>query len=325
MIQRQWSFVTLIAFIGAVLGIGLEVRADLTGTYIAVGDSLAFGVGFDDSTNDLSNGDRGYVKGLADLLQTRNGGVRPLVFDYGISGETSDSYFPLNIGTGVHGNTAAERNTNYANAVQTVSQEQLVLGRIASEHTLGHQVSLITVQLGSNDLNKLLIDQAFAALTDPQKQAAVGAALTNFAKNEAGLLQELKIAAPEAKLVTLGYYNPFAPFLNITPTDAATAQAKYAAQQSQAALPALNQTIGGVTGNFPGAIFVDIMPSFVGNEFTYTYIAQGQVHPTSQGYSVITKQLGVAVPEPSSFILIGLGIAGLVGISRRSRLNGIIA
>lgn len=318
MMTQKGRFAAVLALLSGTGGLAVEARADF-GTYIAVGDSLAFGVGFDDSTGDTSNGDRGYVKGLADTIKFRNGGVRPTVFDYGISGETSASYFPLNLGNGVQGNTAAARNSNYASGVQTVAQRTQVLNRISSEHGLGHQVSLITVNLGSNDLNLILLNPA---LTLAQKQAAVGPALAAFAQNEGTLLQELKIAAPEAKILVLDYYDPFAPFRNL-PDNPATDQLRATALLAQPALVALDQTIGSVAQSL-GVKFVDVMPSFIGNELALTFIgtvfSDGvvRVHPNQAGYDVITTQLGVAVPEPSSFILLGLGVAGLAGLGRRS-------
>lgn len=322
MIEQQRRWVTTLAFVAGISGLGLQARADF-GTYIALGDSLAFGVGFDDTTADISNGDRGYVKGLANFLQAGNGGVRPTVFNYAISGETSGGFSTVN--AGVHGSIAAARNTNYpATDPQTVSQKSQVIGRIASEHALGHQVSLITVQLGSNDLNMLLLNPSFAALTPAQQQAQMLATLTTFSQNSGALLQQLKTLAPEAKIMTIGYYDPFAPFLNINPTNATEAQLKYTAGLTGQAIPLLNQTIGNVAQSL-GVNFLNIMPSFVGKEFTHTYIAAGNVHPTQVGYDMITHQLAVAVPEPSSFVLVGLGVACLVGIGRRSGVSKMVA
>jgi hypothetical protein len=52
-----------------------EAHAGLT--YLALGDSLAFGVGADDSTMDVSNGDRGYVGAYASILGAIGGGRPP--------------------------------------------------------------------------------------------------------------------------------------------------------------------------------------------------------------------------------------------------------
>ena len=62
-------------------------------TYIALGDSLTFGVGEDDTAADISNGDRGFVKPFADTLASVNGGARPNVINLGVSGTTTVSFF----------------------------------------------------------------------------------------------------------------------------------------------------------------------------------------------------------------------------------------
>src|SRR5215218_4097179 len=78
----------------AVLGLaGPRMAVAGSMTYLSLGDSLAFGVGADNSDDDISNGDRGFVKPFADSLAARDGGVRPNVVNLGVSGETSSSFF----------------------------------------------------------------------------------------------------------------------------------------------------------------------------------------------------------------------------------------
>src|SRR6516165_310600 len=59
-------------------------------TYLALGDSLAFGVS---NIDPVSYGDQGYVKPYADWLATQDDGVRPNVINLAISGESSESFF----------------------------------------------------------------------------------------------------------------------------------------------------------------------------------------------------------------------------------------
>ena len=61
-------------------------------TYLALGDSLAFGVGANDTATDISNGDRGYTGPYATILGSFEGG-RPNLIDLGVSGETTTSFF----------------------------------------------------------------------------------------------------------------------------------------------------------------------------------------------------------------------------------------
>src|SRR5215471_17606617 len=62
--------------------------AEAMQTYLAIGDSLAFG--FTNSPNPTL-GDRGYVGPYADALAVN--GVRPQVVNLGAYGETSSSFF----------------------------------------------------------------------------------------------------------------------------------------------------------------------------------------------------------------------------------------
>ena len=59
-------------------------------TYLALGDSIAFG---ETDVIPLSFGDQGYVKPFADFLATQNGGARPNVINLAFPGETSSSFF----------------------------------------------------------------------------------------------------------------------------------------------------------------------------------------------------------------------------------------
>ena len=65
-------------------------RADSMETYLALGDSIAFGV---TDVTPISFGDQGYVRLYADFLATQGGGLRPRVINLAIPGETSSSFF----------------------------------------------------------------------------------------------------------------------------------------------------------------------------------------------------------------------------------------
>ena len=82
MIFRARTATLAIALALTALGSGRIAVGESMKTYIAIGDSMAFGE--TDFTHNPSNGDRGYVGGYADYLGTQNGGVRPTVIDLGV-------------------------------------------------------------------------------------------------------------------------------------------------------------------------------------------------------------------------------------------------
>src|SRR5690349_15111490 len=61
-----------------------------TKTYIALGDSVASG--FQPNDYSRGSGDKGYVRQVADWLGTQQGGVRPVLINLGVPGETSASF-----------------------------------------------------------------------------------------------------------------------------------------------------------------------------------------------------------------------------------------
>lgn len=256
-------------------------------TYLSLGDSLAFGVGGKDSLTDISNGDRGYVSKFADILAARSGGVRPDVVNLGISGETSSSFFGNGFGLG--GPLAVTRNTNYTGN-PLPNQDALMLSTIQSQLAAGNTISTVTLSLGANDLflafaNNTPFDQVFAT----------------FQTNELTLLTQIRTLLPGANLILLGYYDPYSPFANDSSSP------YYAiAQASAQAIPAINQYIAADAAAFNG-LFVDLQPLFHGHDLDYTYIATGNVHPNDLGYQVIANAFG-SVPEPSTVILLGMGL-----------------
>ena len=179
-------------------------------TYIALGDSLAFGeYRFQDNP---SNGDRGYVGPYADFLAQFNGGVRPTVINLGVDGETTTTF--LNGGPSgpgpVPGEPAYSLNTNYQPPYP--SQNSLLLTTIAAEKAAGNAISTVTIQLGANDIIVLTQAPTFFTKSPSEQQGLVSGALMMAQSNLATLLAELKAQVPGANLVLLGYYDPFAPF-----------------------------------------------------------------------------------------------------------------
>lgn len=107
-------------------------------TYLALGDSITFGVGSYDMSTDISNGDRGYVAKYANYFAGFAGGVRSTVIDLAVPGETSSSFFGN--GVGLDGLDASIRNTNYTGATPP-SQDALMLATIKAQSAAGDSIS----------------------------------------------------------------------------------------------------------------------------------------------------------------------------------------
>jgi lysophospholipase L1-like esterase len=281
-------------------------------TYLALGDSIAFG-----ETNiiPVSFGDQGYVKLYADFLATQNGGVRPSVLNLAFPGETSTSFFtgvsPL--GLAPH-NVLDSFNLNYQSD-PAQSQNTLMLNTIASEAAAGHVISHISFALGTNDLVPLeLLHPDFFSLSPGQQMALVDAFFATLTTNYVATLSEIRAALPNAELLLLNYYNPAAilgpadPFNIINDIF----------DSGQTAL------IDSLAGPF-NAHVVDIHTPFEGRETELTFVLSGGVHPNDQGYGVIAGQMIAAtVPEPSTLSLLASAIVAAVllsGLCRSERLS----
>jgi lysophospholipase L1-like esterase len=275
---------------------GATARANSLQTYLALGDSLAFGE--TDFTHNPSAGDRGYVGLYADALAKANGGVRPAVINLGVDAETTTTFFhggPPGNGT-LSGQPAPQLNLNYPNPAPT--QNALMLSTINAQELAGHTISTVTVQLGANDLFTVVNQPNFFSLTPGQQQAAVAQALTTVGANDTVLLSELRGLLPHTNILMMGYYNPF----NADPTSPM-------GQIADPAIKALNGVIAQEAVAF-GAHYVDLYNPLKGHELADTFIANGNVHPNAAGYALIATQVE-AVPEPSTLFLVAAGAAVL--------------
>lgn len=293
--------------------LSLVARADPV--YIALGDSITFGE--TDLAYVPSYGDRGYVAKFADALALRNGGVRPMVLNFAIDGETAASYVS---GIGrtppVVGRTdvpLALQNQHYN--VNLVPQSKQFASTIEAQRAGGNTVQAITMTLGFNELG------ALTALPAAEALAQLPQTLATYRTNLVNVVSEVRRLAPEASLSLLGYFNPF-------PGNPGNP----AAALFQLGGPQLNAVIRSVALE-QGAGFVDTAGAFLGREAQLTYIDEqpagstvggrygglmpiGNVHPNDLGYSAIAAQVS-AVPEPASWALMAVGLLAAVKGARR--------
>lgn len=106
--SMRWSLPVLAISAGAPLALAPAASAQ-TATYLAVGDSLAYG--FDTlTTTPRSLGDRGYVAPYADWLQSITG-QRPRIVNLGVPAESTETFF-----TG--GSLGYLFNSNYSSSIR---------------------------------------------------------------------------------------------------------------------------------------------------------------------------------------------------------------
>jgi lysophospholipase L1-like esterase len=284
----------------AICAVALGASAACAQSYVALGDSIGFGITNNASYTEFSDGDRGYVGLYADALGARHGGVRPNVINLSVFGDRTASFFTTEI-------TERAFNTHYTGL--EMSQRDRFLRGVADEAAAGRTVDHVTISLGANDLIHLALDPAFQALPQDQQIALAGQALADAAQNLGAIYGLVRSTLPEAEIIALGYYDPFP----AVPDSPATPLAGFA-------IPILNQIIEG-TGETFGVEFVNVFPAFVGREAELTYMTSEEpigygVHPTPEGYRVIA---GVLVPAPPAGCALAVG--GL-WVTRRRRIAG---
>lgn len=266
-------------------------------TYLAIGDSVGFGITTTASYTQTSNGDRGYVSLYADYLATQNSGIRPAVVNASIYGDSTSSYFDTS-------NAARALNTNYTS---TISQNTFVMNAITQAAAASRPVTTVTVSLGANDLLSIIQQPGFAGLPAATQFATLQAAFGGIVTNLTAFYSGLRTALPTANIIAVGYYDPFA-ILPGNPNPALTA----------GVIQQLNETIRNIS-QAVGARFVDTYTPFLGNEATLTNMLLDpsivpNVHPTGAGYSVIANQI---IPAPGAGALV---LLSTLAITRRRRV-----
>ena len=267
------SFVALLMLSGLAIGQpALAQNGRSVKTYIALGDSIAFG-----ETDVLfpSFGDQGYVGLYADFLATQFDGKRPNIVNLGIVGETSTSFFTGVVQT--WWGRVAMANLNYDNP--GAIQFNKFLEVVQAEKAARHQIKVVSFALGGDDVIALSFSPAWNA-PGADQLALLEELFAEMESNYVRFLTALRTELPHTKVLLLNYYNAF-DFL--PPDDPTNLLLTIALQRHDAMVQQLSAEFK--------AHRVDVYSAFQGHALEYTFIGVGNIHPNALGYSVIAQEM----------------------------------
>ena len=238
--------------------------------YLALGDSLAFGYQQAKFNAEAAAGgvdattfNTGYVDDFGAKLRAVKHPTRTV--NFGCPGETTASYFSACAWHAVGG---LPLHDTYSG-----SQESAALAFIGDHR---NQVSPITLDLGANDTTPCL------SSLDP---ACVANALARVGANLDRALGELRAAAPNAEIIVMTYYDPYAAV----------------APQSLAITHALNNAIRTAAAAHGVRVADAFTPINLGQPqpatlcaLTLVCTALHDIHASDAGYAVIAQQFWAA-------------------------------
>lgn len=246
-------------FLGLAFGGPKAAHAQEAPAYLALGDSLAFGLG---ATNPAAEG---YVGLVAFALQQ------------------SDRYAE----SGLEVVNVSAPGATSADVLEPDGQLDQALAEIAEraeDDTGGNEVDIISIDVGGNDL--LALQEADSPCVDSTSsescQDALGRTLSGLQDNLTTILTELRDAAPEAPIFVIGLYNPYS-----GTDDTRELIGNIGVQQVNGVTSAVaaDETLG--------VEFVDVFELFEGRGAQW--IASDGIHPNDDGYRVLAEALLAAV------------------------------
>jgi lysophospholipase L1-like esterase len=319
----------MLACVGAIAMLGVLVlapaagAAEIGGTYLALGDSLAYGFHRALFDEELTRGEGtcitfageekcitpatfndGYVDDFGSALKLFHRGLQ--VINDGCPGETAETLINgpgepfINLAC-AHGSGEEPFPLVWLHHPYSASLNGSQLSDALAILKANPNVSPITLDIGSNDLTDFLESTCGFPATFACSEAQVGAEIAQIAGNVYYILGALRNAAPQAQIVLLGLYNAYPSVLQPEGAGDKLVAAFNAAQASVAA-------------KVRGASFANPEPLFNPSLITHgpeasdlrticaftamcpggTFNIGGDFHPSKLGYRVLAGVVGFA-------------------------------
>jgi lysophospholipase L1-like esterase len=296
-----------VAALGVLAFTATAGAASVGNTYLALGDSLAYGYHAAQFKSELeSKGyvepetfDQGYVNDFGAALKLVNPKLK--LIDDGCPGETTETFIK---GSGIPGYCAGGPTGTpfpYAFLHHSYSPYTSQLADALAILKETPNVSPITLDIGANDVLQFLGSRCGFPATFTCSPAEVEAEFGHIAANVYSILAQLHAAAPKAQIVLIGLYNPYPTVLPAPGGDKTTA--------------ALNTALAKVATAVPDTSFANPEPPFNPSILTgapettdlpticaFTAMCPGgtfnptspnaDIHPTTLGYAVMAGVLG---------------------------------
>jgi len=299
--------IAALAALGALAFAPAAVANNPGGTYLALGDSLAYGYHQAQFNNELKEKgyvepatfNDGYVDDFGAALKVFNPKLQ--IINDGCPGETTDA---LISGSGIPGYCS---NFPAKTPFPDVFLHHQYAGtQLADALTIlkeNPNVGTITLDIGANDVLQFLGSTCGFPATFTCSPAQIGAEFGHIATNVGVILAQLRAVAPTARIVFVSQYNPYPTVLQPEGTGDATVEALNGALKGVATafgvsfantLQAINYsgTHGGPeSGDIPTVCaFTAMCPGGTFNPAS----KEADIHPTKLGYAVMAGVVGAA-------------------------------